>query len=140
MTTEDDIKEIKKACIDFACKIGSDIGIIRGRLEHIENYISIEDRISAIDVLGRLDKLEKCYIELQEYHTRQIDENRKISRRVDELEELLKRITEDDIKAEITPYKCPVCEGKGFVFLIFSITDTRQEECRSCEGKGILWG
>jgi len=34
-----------------------------------------------------------------------------------------------------TPYKCPICDGKGG----FYISGTMDEECSSCE-KGIVWG
>lgn len=46
------------------------------------------------------------------------------------------------------PYKCPVCNGKGFVPTGFynSLSDyyistsTAGEKCRSCNGTGITWG
>lgn len=40
----------------------------------------------------------------------------------------------------IKPHKCPVCEGKGLVFLMISITESHQAICQPCEGKGIVWG
>lgn len=42
------------------------------------------------------------------------------------------------------PYFCPVCYGKGFVDLGFYnhglSTSTNPETCRTCIGKGIIWG
>ena len=42
------------------------------------------------------------------------------------------------------PYKCPVCEGRGFVHSgFYSLSDSSSncmsELCRSCLGAGILW-
>lgn len=45
-----------------------------------------------------------------------------------------------------TPFKCPVCEGRGVVpagFYIpnetFALTSTSPETCQSCNGQGIVW-
>lgn len=45
------------------------------------------------------------------------------------------------------PYKCPVCDGRGFVPNGFYNTTTQEyvsvntipETCRSCGGTGIIW-
>jgi len=46
-----------------------------------------------------------------------------------------------------TPYRCPICNGKGLVpcnfysFSTFNVTSAATPEtCRSCGGNGILWG
>jgi uncharacterized coiled-coil protein SlyX len=57
-----------------------DLGV--ERLKRLEQYMEMEDRITAGSVLNRIFLLE-------EHHNYQIDENRKISRRVDELEKLV---------------------------------------------------
>jgi len=45
------------------------------------------------------------------------------------------------------PHKCPVCNGKGHVTAGFYNTNgigtsvnTAEETCRSCDGKGVIWG
>jgi hypothetical protein len=45
-----------------------------------------------------------------------------------------------------TPYKCPICEGKGIVpngfYSVYgsgTTTDASPETCKSCYGSGILW-
>lgn len=43
------------------------------------------------------------------------------------------------------PHRCPVCSGAGQVPADFYIglgvtTTVEPEQCRSCEGKGIVWG
>jgi hypothetical protein len=49
----------------------------------------------------------------------------------------------------VSPYCCPVCQGKGLVPMgfytaigqeHFSASDTAPERCRSCGGGGVLWG
>lgn len=45
------------------------------------------------------------------------------------------------------PYKCPVCDGRGFVPNGFYNTTTQEyvsvnttpETCRSCGGTGVVW-
>ncbi len=47
-----------------------------------------------------------------------------------------------------TPFTCPVCSGNGKVQNGFyntvtglvSTTDATLEQCRSCNGTGIVWG
>ncbi len=70
---------------------------------------------------------------LQDRHVRQIDENRKSSQRIDDIETLI------DVRAENNekkPHKCPVCDGKGQWFE----EPSNKYHCNSCEGKGIVWG
>ncbi len=52
--------------------------------------------------------------------------------RINELEEILNRITQDDMLAGRKPYKCPTCVGSGQVF--------QGGYCISCDGKGVVWG
>lgn len=47
----------------------------------------------------------------------------------------------------ISPYVCPVCQGRGIVPYGFYSTgesstssSAADEKCRSCNGNGILWG
>lgn len=96
------------------------------RLDLVISSIESKSNITIMnDLLQRIEKLET-------HKNYQIDENRKISRHFDEIEEITKRITEDDMKAGRRPHKCPVCEGYGMV-KVSSI-------CPACEGKGIIWG
>ena len=51
------------------------------------------------------------------------------------------------IPAKTIPYTCPICGGKGKVQNGFysvmgygSTTNASPENCRSCNGTGIVWG
>jgi len=87
--------------------------------------------ISIMNVEDRLLRLEV-------HMNCQIDENRKISRRVDEAIEVLTEIQEwiatfpHKQKSDKRPHRCPICDG-------FGIHDNAHQ-CRSCNGKGIVWG
>jgi len=45
---------------------------------------------------------------------------------------------------ERRPFKCPVCEGRGFLLESFYTDDDSAASgyvcCRTCSGKGIVWG
>lgn len=98
---------------------------------------------------------------------KQIDENRKISRRLDDivgmfakdsckLESEIIRLDKkfDDLEKlfydekekfrsnDKKPYKCPVCEGNGCMnkYLNEEKKLIAFKICNSCEGKGIIWG
>lgn len=120
-------------------------------IEIVHDLVNLEDRITASDVLCRLTLLEnqckngyqyqkggidglKERIKSLEFHKNiQIEENRKISRRIDEIEngyikrigylgEALHTLSEENEKLRKIPNKCPVCNGKGF--------------CNPCSGRG----
>lgn len=87
-----------------------------------------------------------------------------IVKRIDDIEAQLKRINVEFEKIAVAisfssgkmPHKCPICEGKG-KFRIepkysissdgMQVSDQRERvfspveyNCKSCEGKGIVWG
>ena len=38
------------------------------------------------------------------------------------------------------PYRCPVCDGRGFILAGFYVLPTiNTEQCRSCGGEGVIW-
>ena len=60
---------------------------------------------------------------------------------------LVNIIYSTNTKEEKEPYLCPVCWGRGSVPSLFycsehggGFTDGNPETCRTCEGKGIVWG
>lgn len=55
---------------------------------------------------------------------------------IDKLNQLLEHFKEVEINAYIkSPHKCPVCDGEGKRTGFLT-----PFECRTCTGKGIVWG
>jgi len=48
----------------------------------------------------------------------------------------------------ISPHRCPICGGRGFVMCGFYnshntnewLTTGGTEQCRTCNGEGVVWG
>lgn len=100
---------------------------------------SLESRIDLIEqVVTSLDRSLDDYMIV---HNQRYD---KFKKRIDELEEKIKRL-ESLTGHDKKPQKCPVCEGKGRSFYTIFEQGTlyssyREKTCLSCEGKGIVWG
>lgn len=58
-----------------------------------------------------------------------------IVKEINELREITKRISEDDMRSE-KPHECPVCDGMC-KFKVFG--QDREAACPACQGKGIVW-
>lgn len=103
----------------------------------------------------RIENIEKQLRSLEDHKNRQIDENRKISHKVEGLEISIS-VNKSDVSyahrkidemenSNKKPHKCPVCEGCGndkgtqvqnpnYQFCM------KYASCNTCEGKGIVWG
>jgi len=106
--------------------------VVNSRLENLEGYMRMEDRVTASDILLRLSHLESQFDEI----CKNYDANRVIVQR--------------------QPYKCPICEGAGYskpeiraTMQSMTIDGVQCKKgdsvyfkatCRTCEGKGIVWG
>jgi hypothetical protein len=127
--------------------------------EHYHNIFNrdpqgLKDRINNIDSAlqnhwQRYDAnnkwLQERISELEKWKEVAIEKNIQDIQRIRDLEEITKRIHEDDMKSGRTPYKCPVCEGCGNdKGIIRQNTDyefcMQYASCHSCEGEGIVWG
>lgn len=73
---------------------------------------------------------------LVDHKIRQVDENRKLSRRIEEIADFCYR----NWKHNKQPHKCPVCDGSGRYKLATAQCNSDVIDCRSCEGTGIVWG
>jgi septal ring factor EnvC (AmiA/AmiB activator) len=94
---------------------------IEERLEKLEGYMEMEDRVTASDILLKLARME------------------------DKVQILIA----DNIKStqRYVPYKCPVCDGKSHTHRIDDEVKASKNfefyreyaSCHACEGKGIVW-
>ena len=147
LESENKMRQDTIACVDRAYDTACEE--LHKRLDKLEERDKLHQK--------NVERIESGLIQFMEHnhhltqsHKCQIDENRKISARVDELEktvsELADKIAEIAnfyYKEKKTPQRCPVCNGEGRVTLneplkkdnttYFSIS------CVPCEGKGIVW-
>jgi len=79
--------------------------------------------------------IEERINKLEEHKIRQIDENRKVSKRMDELFKKFDFLANAAAKNK-KPHKCSMCNGIGG----FYISGIMDEECSACEGSGLVLG
>lgn len=80
-------------------------------------------------------------VRLEAHLNYQIDENRKVSLRIDELKCTLNLHASAIAYKDKKPHKCPVCDGKGKkLFGKSGCVAGFEENCYPCQGKGIVWG
>lgn len=140
--THDEIENYIKEWRFILDEFGNKIIMLEEHIDKLHELINIEDRITASDVLCRLTSLET-------HKNYQIDENRKVSKKIEELDEQLKFNIEvfktnfsaiKSIQSEKF-HKCPACSGEGIKKGEVLLSMPPQwPECRACEGKGIVWG
>jgi len=93
----------------------------------------------------RIEKLEQYYSDwkkMPKFNLKElIDMNNEYKNKIENLEKRIEEISgfcHRNWKHNHQPHKCPVCEGLGLrndkskVFV--------DSACKSCEGKGIIWG
>jgi protein associated with RNAse G/E len=76
----------------------------------------------------RDDRLKNCEIEIKE-----------IAKKHEELLEIFK-LSFSELKKESIPYKCPVCDGSTKSLFHLPAGGYWEDICKSCDGKGIVWG
>ncbi len=101
------------------------------RIQFINQSVKEEDAIHAkyAERIGHLGKALHCLSEENE-------KLRKIEKTVFELVDKIEEIGNYYYKEKKQPYKCPVCDGKGFHWPENCV----KNDCNPCEGKGIVWG
>lgn len=144
-----------KVQIEINRKVSDAINDLRERVSSLEEQFKLQDEYNC--VMSETYSSHQTRIEnLESHKTMQIDENRKISRRVDELdkwvadhqkegeeygdiiEERIKDLEESyqglfhEVKVGRKPHRCPICKGTTFCEAGMC--------CAPCDGAGIVWG
>lgn len=103
---------------------------IEERLENLEDYMQMEDRVTASDVLCRLIRLEQEKII---YKSTTIDA---LLERIKAFEENYQMLSEKLNNLQLyhkKPWKCLICDGSGYRLTPYDV-------CKTCENTGIIWG
>ncbi len=130
---------------------------------HCEAITILERKVEKLEELNQkcfdenpIDQIDKNFRALETVCTDNLAAWNRLDERLCELEEITKRITEDDMKAGRQPHKCPVCEGSGYNKPELKIVDAKitidgieckagnkvlwKSICNPCDGTGIVWG
>lgn len=76
-----------------------------------------------LEVYKRFENLEKNDFNRNEYYLSEFEK--------------IKELINLNVPVDHKPHKCPVCDGKGlYQYSEYNLAI----DCRSCEGKGVLWG
>lgn len=114
----------------------------------------LEERLNRIDhkLVDNLNNIFKEMKELKESYSFIID-NKGLINRIGILGEALHTLSEENNKLRKAPHKCPICLGEIKILIdpntplsgINAMFGKRDENgmyyknCKSCEGKGIIW-
>jgi Zn finger protein HypA/HybF involved in hydrogenase expression len=133
---------------------------IEKRLDKLESYMEMEDRVTASDVLFRLERLETCQKEqlnklakfsieinemrsgcheiLQKASERRNSKVLELEKTINDLVDKIAEIGNYYYQEKQMPYKCPVCDGEGLRF--YKEENKRPfSQCEVCEGSCVLW-
>ena len=94
--------------------------------------------LTVSDVLNKLMLLEEKIDEIEN----------SLIKRVGILGDCLHKLSEENNKLRKKPHKCPVCDGKRFIFYndflevwpIGGLKIEGHKNCSICDAKGIVWG
>jgi hypothetical protein len=115
----------------YQCKMQSLKNIAGNVLSEELKYIKLQEKIE------KLENTHERFIKLY------FKEKNEIEKQITALTEMskglsIKHVKLIDIELKKSPYKCPVCDGKGYWR---GIEDNIScgGQCHACESKGIVW-
>ena len=68
------------------------------------------------------------------------DKTEDLQCQINELERIIKEFEKMIRKDKLSPFKCPICEGKCKIQFTLPAGGYWEDKCMPCEGKGIVWG
>lgn len=152
------------------CNLGLSCEPIKDDLSCCKHFVHSSLNCEICEIHKKIIDLTDMYKELSvriiaqhEFKLRQIDENVKLDKKVnnfasqlDEIEnglmrrigilgEAIHQLSDDNHKLSKSPHKCPACDGKGYGKEGYSISmdgigiGVKHYPCSGCDGKGIVW-
>lgn len=108
---------------------------ISGESDYVYNIHNICSDID--DIKERLEKLTQLFNTQIEHNDAGIDGFKSIEERMNEIQNQFDIVRVLGISNDKKPFRCPVCDGRGHTLnnVIGYVSD-----CKSCNGKGIVWG
>jgi hypothetical protein len=114
-------RELCRCMWRYDNKLQEKVSVLETRLKELEEKID-----DVIKLMVKEDsKLEDAAIRLEQ--------------KIDNLQRQINVVRASEARefhTEKKPHKCPICGGKGG----FMISGTIDEECHTCDAKGIVWG
>jgi hypothetical protein len=105
---------------------------ISRRIEKLESWLYGDGDISALN--GRMSNLEKNN-EFDDHQRKRLED------KINYLEELIYDVKAKLRESDKKPHRCPICDGRGFYESMVPKEPGRLDfTCKTCEGKGIVWG
>lgn len=110
-----------------------DIHSVIQRLENLENlHNKIYERIERLELEVNCDKNKSNWqIEIEE-------KIKELNRLINSIKESYNNLCAPSLRKE--PHKCPVCNGTTKRLLELPGGNFFNDPCKSCNGKGIVWG
>jgi hypothetical protein len=87
---------------------------------------------------GLAKNMETAYIRLSDLE-RPNHDILLLKSRIDALEKIFSELPTATRVGQVA-HRCPVCEGKSKIMYQLPAGGYYEEACKSCEGKGIVWG
>lgn len=101
-------------------------------LFHEFNYL--DERIK------KLEKYKSLIDHLNDGRHEWIGSVNDVIRKIEVVEELLNKKIDAIRDSSKKPHRCPVCKGKGKIQYTLPVGGYWEDNCKPCEGKGIVWG
>jgi hypothetical protein len=125
----------KESCLSTCCdNIKEEIDSLK------KNFIGLRKWIADLDnlIYETRDQLRKLETQVEEINGQKFSEFHRLTPRIEKLE---RHFSGDYqlIASQKIPHKCPLCEGIGYWHSVEN-NIASGGQCKSCEGKGIVWG
>ncbi len=134
---ETDVMRLNERIVDVLEELENSDNERLDKLENSYNYESILDLMAASREFDeRIDKLEEEKAQAKEVTEYYFEINRRLKEIENWKDFIMKSIV---FSKDKKPHKCPVCEGKCKKMFELPSGGYYEIDCKSCDGKGIVW-